>query len=48
MVQKPPIYGEFGDYDCFFVFCFFKPTLAVSDVFVVALVAHECMEAPAS
>ena len=27
---------------------FFKPTLAVSDVFVVALVAHERMEATAS
>ena len=32
------------------VFCvlFFKPTLVVSDVFVVALVAHECTEATAS
>ena len=30
------------------VYVFFKPTLVVSDVFVVALVAHECTEATAS
>ena len=43
MVQKPPIDGEFGN-----GLLFFKPTLVVSDVFVVALVAHECTEATAS